>query len=347
MMKKSVIILADPDYGYLEALEIKYIEKFGTQIEMDVITDPEYFASFFSVQRAADVLIVSDTLYTDELRKHDIGKIMILCEGDAPSDGGGVVYIDKYSKLKDIVNESTYDIKLKKEDAGHPGSRPVIVTVCSASGGAGVTTASLGLCRSLIERHKRVLYLNAESMQYFHYYLNDRVCLDPEACRLLRQAGADLYGRIKGFIRSEEFSFLPPLPAAAELLNISQDAYTKLAEQAEESGDFDYIVVDMDHVCSAPASELIARSSYVLILMRQDEISVEKTKILEQNVDCSDSEKYLFVCNCFNPEEENAFEKWEDGQRRTAASIEKIRGRVTLEKLQKSEGMQALTYLLL
>ena len=47
-MKKPVIILADPDYGYLEALEIKYIEKFGTQTEMEVITDPEYFTAFFS-----------------------------------------------------------------------------------------------------------------------------------------------------------------------------------------------------------------------------------------------------------------------------------------------------------
>lgn len=347
-MKKPVIILADPDYGYLEALEIKYIEKFGTQTEMEVITDPEYFTAFFSVQREVDVLVVSDSLYTDELRRHDIGKIVILCEGSVPADtGSGIVYADKYSNLKDIVNESSYDIVLQKEDAGCPGSQPAVVTVCSASGGAGVTTAALGLCRSLTERHKRVLYLNAESMQYFHYYLNDRVCLDTEACRLMRQAGANLYGSVRGFIRSEGFSFLPPLPAAAELLNISPAAYTKLAEQAKESGDFDYIVVDMDHVCSEPASELIARSRYVLMIMRQDEISVEKTKILEQNIDCSDRDKYMFVCNCYDPDQENALERETDGQRQIAAYIEKISGRVTLEKLQKSEGIQALTYLLL
>lgn len=346
-MKKPVIILADTDYGYLEALEIKYIERFGSQIEMEVITEPAYFAAFFSVQREADVLVVSEDLYNDELKKHDIAKIVILGEDIRQAAfNDGTVYVDKYSNLKDIVNESTYDLVLKKTESGKLGGQPKIVTVCSASGGAGVTTVALGLCRSLAERHKRVLYLNSESMQYFHYYLNDRVCLDTEACRLMRQAGPNLYGAVRAFIRTEGFSFLPPLPAAAELLQISPETYRKLAEQAKESGEYDYIVVDTENVCSVSASALIARSDCVLIIMRQDEISVEKTKILEQNMDCSDKEKFMFVCNCYDTAQESALKK-NNGGRYISAYIRKITGRVTLEALEKSEGIESLTYLLL
>ena len=348
-MKKPVIILADTDYGYLEALEIKYIERFGSQIEMEVITDPVYFASFFSSQQEADVLAVCEELYTDELKKHDIGRIVILGEDSKSSAHiNGTVYVDKYSNLRDIVNESSYDLKLQKTESGYLSGQPKIVTVCSASGGAGVTTVALGLCRSLAERRKRVLYLNCESMQYFHYYLNDRVCLDTEACRLMRQAGANLYGAVRGFIRTEGgFSFLPPLPAAADLLQISAETYRKLAEQAKESGDYDYIVADTENVCSMPVSALIAQSDRVLIIMRQDEISVEKTKILEQNIDCSDKEKYMFVCSCYDQTQENAIEKKNNSGRHISAYIGKITGRVTLEELEKSEGMKNLAYLLL
>jgi hypothetical protein len=46
-MKKPRIIIADEDYNYIIPLQLRFIEDMFEKIELEIITDPVYFASLF------------------------------------------------------------------------------------------------------------------------------------------------------------------------------------------------------------------------------------------------------------------------------------------------------------
>lgn len=346
-MRRPTVILADMDYNYLQALEIRFVELFGSRIELHVITNKMYFTEFFSTQREASVLVVSEGLYSENLKRHDLKRVVVLSERVRETvSHEGAVWVNKYSSVKEIVNEAACEIHMGRENDG--GKRSCrIITVCSASGGAGKTSIALGLARCLARRHKRVLCLSAEPMQSFSYYLSDKVYLDAEACRLLRDEGRNHYRDVKPFLRNEGFTFMPPLPAAADTLSIKGSMFRKLADEAKASGEYDFIIVDADDVLSGETAVLIAHSDVVQIVVRQDGLSVEKAEFLLRNLDLSDEEKYLFVCNCFDETQKNAIRRGNVGGRQISAYIEKLLPDPDLSDLEKCEGIQALAYMLL
>ena len=103
-MAKSTIIIADSDEKYLSSLEIKFLEQLGDEIELEIISQAEYFNSYFSIPRTVNVLVVSEDLYTSELQRHNIDNVFVLTE-DAEVGGTedlSVERIFKYSNAEDI-----------------------------------------------------------------------------------------------------------------------------------------------------------------------------------------------------------------------------------------------------
>ena len=87
-MAKSTIILADNDEKFLAPLELKFVEELGEEVNIEVITEKEYFDDFFSTSKTANVLVVSSELYSVELHKHNINSIYVLTEEENEDEGG-------------------------------------------------------------------------------------------------------------------------------------------------------------------------------------------------------------------------------------------------------------------
>ena len=306
-MKKKTIILADTDYGYLEALELKFIEVLRNNVEWVVLTDPEYFKLYFSTQKEAAVLVVSETLYCEMLHLHEFERIVVLSENSSsPGSRDGLIWMNKYANAKTIVNEAVYGLALDTSDGGSRGEKSTVVTVCSPIGGAGKTTVALGLCRCLAKQHRKVLYVNTETIVSFHYYLANKSRLDMDVCRQLRSGQRPPFEILSPYVRQEEFYYLPPLPATAEFLQLPLNMYTEFIRQARDTGQYDYIVVDTDNGCSPATAGFIALGDIVTVVVCQDGLSAAKCGFFMENIDCSDSERFLFVCNRYNPGDENA-----------------------------------------
>lgn len=47
-MKKPVVVLADTDVKIIAPIEIKFLEEYDDKIDLQVITDKEYFDEYFS-----------------------------------------------------------------------------------------------------------------------------------------------------------------------------------------------------------------------------------------------------------------------------------------------------------
>lgn len=311
-MSRPRIILADTDYGYLASLELKFAQIYGNVAELIVITDPGYFVKYFSTHRSAEVLVISERLYSDELLKHEISGVLILTEQtDFPERKKGVCYINKFASIKNIISETAVLLDAKEENVYYKNMKTTVITVCAADGGAGKTSIAMALSDRLVKNHRRVFYLNTEKVQSFRYYLNQKQYLGKAAYQIFWKKDANYYQGIRPFVRTEGFSYLPPFSMPLDSMQISYDIYFKLIEEIKISQEYDYIVVDTDHACEKKTARLMAESDYVVTVSRQDEMAAEKMKFLLNNLDYSSKDKYLFVCNKYDARKWNGLKHLE------------------------------------
>ena len=108
-MAKPRIIIADTDINYIIPLQLNFVEDFFEKVDLEIITEPEYFESLFSTPQKADILIVSDELYSQDMQRHNISHIFVMdeqYEEDQTADLN-INHIFKYTSIKEIFNEIT------------------------------------------------------------------------------------------------------------------------------------------------------------------------------------------------------------------------------------------------
>lgn len=349
-MGKPVVIIADADEKYLMPLELKFIEELGDKIELEIITDQAYFKEYFSVPQKAEVLILGETWYSREIQKHNLANIFVLTEQAVAGETGelNINQIFKYTNLKEIFNEIIFKASnLLSDNAANRKTQ--VVLAYSAIGGAGKTTVALGISACLAQAYKRVLYIDAEYMQNFQYYLADKTYASDEIYHELSDKNDQIYHNIHSQIRNEKFDYLPPFRASLSSLNVSYSFYAHLINTIKATKDYDFVVVDVDSVLNDEKTMLFGVADKVLVLVLQDGYAAAKTDALLNNINCSDTEKYLFVCNKFKKNGASALP--EDKKTKVAISelVEWIgdADALTVERMLGVEGFQKIAYALM
>lgn len=308
-MAKPRIIIADTDISYIIPLQLKFVEDFFEKVDLEIVTDNEYFETLFSTPQRADILIVSEELYSQAMQRHNISHIFVMNEQyeEEQTADLNVNHIFKYTSIKEIFNEITgksADV-LKIEKNGKQETQ--VVLFYSASGGTGKTTVAMGVSASLTKNYKRVLYINAARLQVFQHMLENHSAITAaDVYAKLAAATDNVYSDIKHVIRKELFSYLPPFKAALMSLGLSYSVYEKIIISAKKSGDYDFIIVDADVSFDEDKAALFNIADKVMVITNQSLASVLATNILVANINGASAEKYIFICNDFDKEEDNA-----------------------------------------
>ena len=79
-MAKPRIMIADTDENYIIPLQLKFIEEFFEKIDLEVVTDPDYFRELFLTPQQVDILIVSEELYEPSIQRHNIAHVFLMTE---------------------------------------------------------------------------------------------------------------------------------------------------------------------------------------------------------------------------------------------------------------------------
>lgn len=307
-MSRPLIVLADTDEKYLSTLEEKFLREIDDNVDLEIISQKDYFDIYFSTPRTIEIAAIDESIYSSELKKHNINNIFILTEElTRGTEELSVTYIHKYTGIRQIFNELIHrsreilfvDERFEKETK--------VISLYSAVGGCGKTSIGLGLANYLSENHRRVLYINTESIQSFSFYLNNKKEMPSEGYKVIKNYKDNIYQNIKQFLREENFSYLPPFMATLDALNLDYAIYTNLLEGVKESKDYDFIIIDIESGYSVEKTQLLQRSDKVLIIMEQDLLSVYKTEYLLRNIDLRDKEKYMFICNKYQEDKKNNF----------------------------------------
>lgn len=306
-MAKPRIIIADTDVNYIVPLQLKFVEEYFDKVDIEIITEPDFFSSLFSLPQKADILVVSEQLYDTSLQRHNISNIFLMEEQHEEESTGdlNITRIFKYTSIKEIFNEivgkSGIDPSINKEKTTQ------VIYICSASGGTGKTALAMAISTCLTKNYKKVLYINAGHMQSFQRMLkNGSAITSSDVYAKLIAGSNDIYADIKHVIRKEGFSYLPPFKAALISLGIKFSIYEKIIASAKKSNDYDYIVIDSDAPFDENNVQLLNLSDKVIVVTEQTFASVYATNIMISNINGVTSDKYLFVCNNFDNEKDNA-----------------------------------------
>lgn len=309
-MAKPRVIIADADFDYIIPLQLKFVEDFFEKIDLEIITDKDFFEKTFSVSQRADILVISENLYDRTIQRHNIGHIFLLTEQyeEESTADLNVNRIFKYTSIKEIFNEiiskSGNVLKLDQQKK----QETQVVLVYSASGGTGKTTVAMGVGASLTKNYKKVLYVNAARLQTFQNLLENETpvtAVDVYA-KLRADKLESIYEDIKHVLRKELFYYLPPFKTALMSLGLRYSVYAEIVKAAKRSGDFDFIVVDADVTFDEDKADLINLADKVVIVTNQSTAAVSATNILVSNINGMNTDKYIFVCNDFDKMQSNA-----------------------------------------
>ena len=306
-MNKPLVVLADLDANYLMPIEDKFTAEHYDQFDLEIITSEEYFDYFFSTPRKIDILVISSSLYSQNLSRHNITDLFILSEDPVETQSKeNITILYKYSSTKEIFNQIIYKNKIMLSvQRSHRDTQVIVVT--SSIGGSGKTTVSLALSERLSRNHKRVLYISTDLMQSFSYYLQNKTSLPNDVVRVFAESGEKLFAGISPYLRNEGFTYLPPFGRNILSLGLSKKIYLRLILAAKASKQFDYIVVDTDINFDEDMAEMIRYADKVIVNILQDAFATHKTDYMVRNIDCRDTDKFVFVCNRYRSDVANEY----------------------------------------
>ena len=308
-MEKPRVIIADTDINYIVPLQLKFIRDYFDKIDIEIITDKEYFNWLFEKPQSADILIISEDMYTSYLQKHNISNIFLMVEQNDEGATGElhVNRLFKYSSIKEIFNEIIGQSAGVLNVGNNVVKESQIVLVTSANGGAGKTTLSMGMAACLSQNHKKVLYINASNLQMFQYMLDNKTAISSQdVYSKLMNPMENIYSDIKHVIRYEQFYYFPAFKAALISIGIDFSIYGKIAMSAKNSKEYDFIIIDAESSFNDDMAQIYDIADKIVVVTGQDANSVNATNILLSNLNGVGSDRYIFICNKFNKEDYNA-----------------------------------------
>lgn len=308
-MANPKVIIADTDINYIAPLQYKFINDFFNNIDLEIITDRQYFSEYFSRPQSAEVLIVSEDLYDLSIKRHDIKNIFLMSEDmdDGATGDLSVTRLYKYTSIMEIFNQIVAKSARELAAGAVEKKETQIILVTSACGGVGKTTVAMGLAASLAENYQRVLYINASGMQNFQYLLEDEEPIQgTQVYSALYNPTDNVYLDIKSEIRKKAFDYLPEFKAALPSIGIDNSIFLKIAASAKNNRDYDFIIIDADSTFNEEKFNLMDGADKVIVVTDQSVNSVNGTNHFVSNVNGIHSEKYIFICNRFDKDSFNA-----------------------------------------
>lgn len=306
-MANIKILLADADDKYLMPLERKFIDGLEDKADLIVITDPDYLKRFFSTPQKIDILIINEELYDTELERHNIANTFVLTEqeiSDGKSGDSEMNRIYKYTSVKEIYNEvinksSTRSVPLNNTE------ETKIIMMYSPIGGIGKTTFSAALCEAIVKYHKKVLFIGMDSLQTFGSVIGDLPAMESGTEKMMIEKNEYIYEIVKSKIVVKGFDVLPPFYLSLPSLNVKGEDYINLLNSIKGTKDYDYIIVDGTSDFTEDISRMMGTANHTIIIAGQDKSAVYKLECLLRNIDCSDNERFVFVCNKYQSNKEN------------------------------------------
>ncbi|HJA25942.1 MAG TPA: AAA family ATPase [Candidatus Fournierella merdigallinarum] len=293
-MAKCKIMLADTELSYLMPIELTLSREHAGEIELSLVTDAAYLHQYFQEPQKLDILVISERLWSEDIRRHSIGQLFILLEETEPciqtEENDIILY--KYTSARDIC--ASINVILRHIRGSTVAERTKLIMVYSPQGGSGKTTTALGVCAALVGMGSRTLYINEDSLQVDEEYPHrDTFMSDTLLQQLIN--GNVATDELRKNITGDLFDCIAPMQYAMTSYGIREESYLTIAHTAVDQLSYDYVVVDCSCDFTPAKSNLMRDADYVVLPFAPTGHGRAKYRRFCQCVDVSDRDKFVFV----------------------------------------------------
>lgn len=302
-MKK--IIIADPDVNYVIKLQTKILQKLHGSYEVEGYSEPELFRDVLKKQQEATCLIINENWVSSELGRHDFEFIVALTEMQISIEGCDLSIV-KYTNPEDIFNQIRNLVGFSSNTTTKLES--AIIMFKSASGGVGKTTLAISLAKYLSQKLYKVFYINTQTIQSFHYYLENKKTI-PGNIAVDLQTNAE--AALARYIAKEGFYYLMPMDTLLFAFNIEQNIYTTLIQGAKKKG-YDFIIIDSDCGIDADSAAQMQIADKIIVVTTPGKNNKFALRQMMKQLNGS-SEKIITISNMAtapDAETDEFIEKW-------------------------------------
>lgn len=306
-MDKFTILIVDSDEKYMSALEMKFARELGDYIDLIIITDVAYLREYFATPQTISILLINERLFSESFLKHDIATIFLLTD-DAPDHENietSYELIYKYTSANDIFHKVISDNILSKITNNKERDRTKTLMIYSPIGGSGKTVTALALCAELTRMYKKVLYINTETIQSFHYYVTNKAYLPNSFEKALGGSSDKLLDGFRKNTGYEIFDYLLPMKQSISSKSITLHQYKFLLESLIDARLYDYIVIDTSSEFITDKTRMMVFCDKTILVSGQDAISCWKINRFLDNIDFTREDQFLVVCNYYKSDEED------------------------------------------
>ncbi|MDO4343549.1 MAG: hypothetical protein Q4C50_01975 [Eubacteriales bacterium] len=245
-MKKQKFAILDMETTYALHLMDYLAEHQGTALETMVFDSMESLKHYVR-QSALDLLLVSERMMCDEIRRMNIGKIIVLAEGDA-ADTEDCPAVYKYQPSDSLVAEvmSCYAFQEIPQAKFLKKKQTKVYGVYSPVGRCGKTCFALTLGQ-ILSRRQPVLYLNLEDYAGFTDLMGKEAPSDlSDVMYFVRQNRGNIVMKLSSALQKlGGMDYIAPTFQAADLREIDVAEWMRLLDELIAYSQYEAVILDI------------------------------------------------------------------------------------------------------
>ncbi|MDO4522686.1 MAG: hypothetical protein Q4B57_06015 [Eubacteriales bacterium] len=246
-MKKQNFAICDLEVRYAYNLMEYMSQRQKIPFEVLVFAEVESL-KLFTEEHAVDLLLISERMMCDAVKRLEIGKIMILTEGGTLKEYSDYPAIYKYQASDRLVCEvMNYCAQESREPLGTAPNRSAqVYGIYSPVRRCGKTCFALTLGQ-MLARKQSVMYLNLEAYSGFGMLTGQQFTEDlSDVMYFIRQKQGNLIYKLHAITRHlGRMDYIPPAFSAADLREVRIEEWRILMRELMRIGGYDVVLLDL------------------------------------------------------------------------------------------------------
>jgi cellulose biosynthesis protein BcsQ len=281
-----IIIVLDSDQAYLEMIT-SYIHasSYHSKIQLKTFTLRSALDIYLESSSKYDLLAIQSELFDSLLMSSSMGSCIVqLGERKLNSSGFDTIYLNKYQPLNLLLDRmlSIYSDHYTK--ALHVSNMTQIISVYSAVGGTGKTTVAANLAKLLAFLDHKVFYLNLEMLPSVSMFPAREDCQHFAQFLYFIQVHAEqLPAKLEGLKNYDPITkvhYFDPFTNLLDMEEMSGSSVETLIQTIASQGDYEYIILDLDHTLHERITSALSLSHQIIWLVLDDLNNIHKSAAL-------------------------------------------------------------------
>ena len=250
-MKTGMLGIYDVDSNYANSLMEYISDKRGIPFRTVAFTELEALKEF-AEKREIDILLISATAMTHDIAEYNIGKIILLTDGNVFAEYISYASIYKYQSSENIIREViNYYVDISTAEG--VGSVLVddveVIGVYSPIGRSGKTTFAITLGQ-VLAKEKETLYINMEEFSALSKIFNKEYSGDlSDLMYFYKQNPESLPLKLKAIVNSiNEMDYIPPSMFSNDLRSLDSSVWLGMIQAIINSGMYKTIILDLSNM---------------------------------------------------------------------------------------------------